>query len=649
MATLESLYDQYLGRAPDAAGAEYWQSELSRGASLADVERAISSSQEAATRRAALATIPAPVVTSSAFDKPRPIKVTAAAVSNILRDQQGGKAEGQWVPESVMSNGQIQYRFEGTLGTPKLADVYGIYASLPDTVSSWGELSERVANLQANNPALRAPSLYTPKAERREEGSFSPTSDDKAYYAALSLAMNKQADGNLSRDQMQQIGQEVYSAESPQIPEYLRPVMSEDDQALRWLIQNTKPKPYVSESRKNSSASPSSASPSTASFSPVAAGTSSYASETVPSSYGTINVGGATTVSGASPMYPEASFSSPYYSAQSPSELFEMAKTQSMQQPPSFQMPVNPALTNWSNPNVPTQNPFAPQPEFFAEGGEVGQGGWQDWMSQSMSGAIPSTYQYPAYGGMPQDVFDWTAPSVSQSKLVQPPRQDPAQFTAPLLTAPVTGGGITFNLPPSRGTTTAATTPTSGGIFAPTPVAPPNTGGITTLPVDNTVEEARLAEQARLAEATRIAEQNRLTEEARLAQQARSTGIQQYYRDILNREADVPGLDYWTQSGESLDQVRSNIALNERNAIEQYYRDILGREADPEGLKYWTESKDTLEQIRGNMQLIKEREAAAAAQTAAVTQAVAQAQAPRGYVNPEGESGTSWYAGDSGD
>ena len=35
--TLASVYDQYLGRAPDAAGAQYWNQQLASGSSLADV------------------------------------------------------------------------------------------------------------------------------------------------------------------------------------------------------------------------------------------------------------------------------------------------------------------------------------------------------------------------------------------------------------------------------------------------------------------------------------------------------------------------------------------------------------------------------------------------------------------------------------
>jgi hypothetical protein len=634
--TLADVYDQYLGRAPDAAGAQYWNQQLASGSSLADVERAIAASSEASK----LATAPrsSNIINTPTFSEAQrgvqfaePMKVTAAAVSNILKDQQGGKAVGEWVPERVLSNGQIKYKFVGDLGTPKLADVYGLYASLPDTVTSWGELSDQVKYLQAN-PQQQLTAL--------------PTSREKAYYGSLALAMDE-AGGNLSREQMQQIANDLYAREANKASEnygkpvigtpiYLRPGMSAAEQYNAFLGQTTQAPQQLQQT----------GSPQQVSIQP--GGT-----QTLPS----VNVQPGST------QYLQApSFFQPN---QGPVNLFQQAMAQTMptaQQ--QFQMPSMPIATNWSNPNVPTQNPFAPRPAMFAEGGEVGNSDWQDWMSQSMAGQIPgytpfttSTYQYPAYGGMPQDVFDWTAPRVSGGKLIQPPRQAPAQFTAPLLTAPVPSGGISIGIPQTGGTTSGGRTPStsSGGIFAPTPVAPPNTGGITTLPVDNTAEqarlaeEARLAEQARLAEATRIAEQNRLAEEARLAQQARSTGIQQYYRDILNREADVPGLDYWTKSGETLDQVRSNIALNERNAVEQYYRDILGREADPEGLKYWTESKDTLEQIRGNMQLIKEREAAAAAQTAAVTQAVAQAQAPRGYVNPEGESGTSWYAGDSGD
>ena len=332
-----------------------------------------------------------------------------------------------------------------------------------------------------------------------------------------------------------------------------------------------------------------------------------------------------------------------FYGAQSPVELFQNAMSKTMPTAATnFSMPTISSVPDWTRASAPTQNPFtnrsiqedpygtmSKKPGMFAEGGMVNNFG-QDmtnpftldqpfadqglglYQPAPLQAAIeaPTLPQQPMYSGMSQDVFNWNAPNPAQTTAQAPGLYggmplDTYDWQAPYVVPDPLPVGID-TLPTDTVTGGTGTDTTTGG-----------TGTDTTTTVD-----------------------------------PRRADIEQYYRDILNREADVPGLDYWLKSGETPEQIKSNIALNERNAVEQYYRDIFGREADPEGLKYWTESKDTLDQIRGNMQLIKEREAAAA------DLAAAQASSGNQFITTNYESGegywtqggpsTSWYAGDSG-
>jgi hypothetical protein len=156
---------------------------------------------------------------------------------------------------------------------------------------------------------------------------------------------------------------------------------------------------------------------------------------------------------------------------------------------------------------------------------------------------------------------------------------------------------------------------------------------------------ARQAEEQRLADEAiaRQAEEQRVADAAatQKAQEEKSGLVSQAYKDILGREADSSGLNYWMGTGESIEKIRSDIQANENQQISQAYKDILGREADAEGLAYWANSGQDMDTIRSNIQ--RSTEAAAPAQTPA------PAAPSFGYVNPEGESGSSWYAGDSGD
>jgi hypothetical protein len=626
--SLDQLYQQYLGRAPDVAGAEYWNQQLAGGANLADVERAIAASSEAsklatAPRSSNIINTPTFAAENRDVQFAEPMKVTAAAVSNILKDQQGGKAVGEWVPERVLSNGQIKYKFVGDLGTPKLADVYGIYASLPDTVSSWGELADQISYLQANpQQQLTAP----------------PADQSRGYFGSLALAMDASPTGQLTREQQRAIAAPYYAMTTDAEGNRTR--------TMKDLMYLQPGMDYYQQIRNAGAAT---------------TGTGGTAGTITGGTTGTITggttgtitggttgtiTGGGTTTGGTT-----GGTTTPGAFLPSPVTTFDGVFGPAMPyNPTTFQMPERAAPVTWGDVNTPTYNPFdtmyvtppaynpytnttstqspftyptpaasqpmpqysnpfantydprpAPvypmpntgsplqyanpfEPAMFAEGGAVNQPGFMEvgtpgFMSQAMSGQMP-TYQYPAYGGMPQDVFDWTAPRVSQGKLIQPPRQAPAQFVAPLYTAstmPLFGGSPTNTVIGGTG----------NDIFAPTPITPVDTvtGGtgndiITTPPVDYT------------------------------------SAITQAYSDILGRTPDAAGLSYWSNlanQGVSMDEIRRDIQLNENQLISQAYKDILGRdEVDAPGLAYWANSGQDIDTIRRNIQLNKEQQGIAA-------------------------------------
>ena len=656
--TLADVYDQYLGRAPDAAGAQYWNQQLAGGSSLADVERAIAASSEAQT----LANAPArgPVITTQqnlASDEPfawgsQP--VTAAAVSNILRQQQGGKAVGEWVPERVLSDGSIKYRFEGDLGLPSMADVYGITASLPASYSSTKELADQIAYLQAN-PQLQL------------QGQ--PRNAEMGYLGSVALAMDANQGQPLTSEQYKAIADPYYTVEkNPQHENYNKRVMQD-------LI-------YLQPGRNSAAAQLQQMS--NTSMQPVNYGTAAGTAAGTTSGYNPAQITGAQTVE------------VPSYGSFTPTQIgygttpgayrpvtplpFGDVLSQTMQpattpftmpqQQPVFGGPVNVPSTNpfdttYTQPETfvyPAQtqlppmqyaNPF--EPAMFAEGGEVNQPGFMEvgtpgFMSQAMSGQMP-TYQYPAYGGMPQDVFDWMAPYVSQGQLVRPTRQAPAQFEAPIYTAPQPVYGGT----PSFGTPSYGTPSTGGSMSAPTPIPPTTTPSILDPVITTTPYTGGRTPVVR--EKTPYVQQA----DPNAAVRDQITGL---YGEILNRAPDPTGLDYWTvmaKQGMSMDDIRRNIQLNENQQIAQAYKDILGRdEVDPEGLAYWANSGQDLDTIRRNIQFAKEQQGIAALPVAqGTTTPVEEVTAPSSqFVSTNYESGegyylgsnnNSWYAGDSGE
>jgi hypothetical protein len=633
--SLDRVYDQYLGRAPDAAGAQYWLEQLAGGAKFADVERAIATSAEAEKRASDAAKLAAastkaakytPTFTEEqgkvTFEQPK--KVTAGTVERILKDQLGIKPEGQYVPESVNPDGTIKYRFEGTAGKVPLADVYGIYASLPETFTSYNELADQIAYLRANP---------------QQQLTGTPATISQGYSGSLALAMDESPTGEITREQQRALADPYYAMTTDAEGNrgrvmkdlmYLQPGSSPSLQLFNANNAAKQLEQFNTASGANTVRGAGTG---------ITTGMDTGTQNTSITPYTNVPGGYDTTLARTyRPLTPLPFGDILDQTMQPLTTPFTMPN-----QRPLFSDPVNvptksPFDTTYPTPTpftYPTQaqlppmqyaNPF--EPAMFAEGGEVNQSGFMEvgqpgFMSQAMSGQMP-TYQYPAYGGMPQDVFDFVAPRVSQGKLVLPPRQAPAQFVAPLYTAPA--------MPSFDTTVNTVTGSTGNDIFAPTPITPVNTvtGGtgndIITTPVDYT------------------------------------PAITQAYSDILGRTPDAAGLSYWSNlanQGVSMDEIRRDIQLNENQLISQAYKDILGRdEVDAPGLAYWANSGQDMDTIRRNIQLNKEQQGIAAlpvaqgpttpvAETAPVVAPVApvvEPPPPRQYFQTTNyESGEGWW------
>jgi hypothetical protein len=90
---------------------------------------------------------------------------------------------------------------------------------------------------------------------------------------------------------------------------------------------------------------------------------------------------------------------------------------------------------------------------------------------------------------------------------------------------------------------------------------------------------------------------------------ATSTQLQELYVAYFGRAADPPGLDYWTESGISTAQFAADMYaqaefadaygdLSTESQVNQIYKNLFDREADVAGLTYWTQQINL-----GNLQL----------------------------------------------
>jgi len=97
--------------------------------------------------------------------------------------------------------------------------------------------------------------------------------------------------------------------------------------------------------------------------------------------------------------------------------------------------------------------------------------------------------------------------------------------------------------------------------------------------------------------------------------------VDSIYQDVLGREADSAGRDYWINSGMTADEIRNSIMQSEEyqanqasrsSDINAIYQDLLGRDADGPGLDYWENSGMTLDQIRDSITQSQEYQTAQA-------------------------------------
>lgn len=88
--------------------------------------------------------------------------------------------------------------------------------------------------------------------------------------------------------------------------------------------------------------------------------------------------------------------------------------------------------------------------------------------------------------------------------------------------------------------------------------------------------------------------------------------IKSVYRDVLNREADIGGLNYWVgqlESGVSIARIRDLIGESKEAQIRNLYLTYLKREPDQSGLDYWIQDLKngrSLEEIRDNFRRVQE-------------------------------------------
>jgi hypothetical protein len=113
-----------------------------------------------------------------------------------------------------------------------------------------------------------------------------------------------------------------------------------------------------------------------------------------------------------------------------------------------------------------------------------------------------------------------------------------------------------------------------------------------------------------------------LDNDRRLSTQERQAGVNQIYQQVLGRGADQPGLSYWQQSGRTPGEIMSSLVNSgefkawsdydadksgtlspqERQAgVNRLYQGVLGRAGEPQGVNYWSQSGATPDQIMSNM------------------------------------------------
>ena len=70
-------------------------------------------------------------------------------------------------------------------------------------------------------------------------------------------------------------------------------------------------------------------------------------------------------------------------------------------------------------------------------------------------------------------------------------------------------------------------------------------------------------------------------------------GVEDLYQTGFGRESDQEGFDYWTKSGQSIQDIAESFLASEEATYRTGYHDYYGRDADQAGLDYWMTSGGT--------------------------------------------------------
>lgn len=87
----------------------------------------------------------------------------------------------------------------------------------------------------------------------------------------------------------------------------------------------------------------------------------------------------------------------------------------------------------------------------------------------------------------------------------------------------------------------------------------------------------------------------------------RKEQITALYKEVLGRDPDEGGLEYWASTPHDIDTIREEFMKSDEfknkmrtEAIVALYKELLKREPDEAGLKYWVETQEPIDNIRGH-------------------------------------------------
>ena len=88
---------------------------------------------------------------------------------------------------------------------------------------------------------------------------------------------------------------------------------------------------------------------------------------------------------------------------------------------------------------------------------------------------------------------------------------------------------------------------------------------------------------------------------------SRKEQITALYKEVLGRDPDEGGLEYWASTPHDIDVIREEFMKSDEfkakmrlEAITALYKELLKREPDEAGLKYWVETQEPIDNIRGH-------------------------------------------------